>query len=124
MSVNIGSIILPCPVPWSTRLLHSVPLAAPDRHLLSTVRPQCGDAVKPARKCEGEREGESRSAEGVSLRSGGAGRCAPSGGVACGSGGKENDGSVTRPPSPDESAQLTLPPEAVKPPAHPEAKRH
>src|SRR5215211_1874379 len=56
MSVNIRSIVLSFPVPWSTRVLLSVPLAAPDRHLPSTVRPQCGDAVKPARKCEGGTE--------------------------------------------------------------------
>jgi predicted ATPase/DNA-binding CsgD family transcriptional regulator len=53
---------------------------------------------------------------GESLRSGGDGGYAPSGGVACGSGGKEtDDGSLStpRPPSPPESAHLqrTTPPE-------------
>src|SRR5215211_5829227 len=74
MSVNIGSIILPFPAPWSTPVLLSVPLAVRDRHLPSTVRPQCGDAVKLARKCEGGTE------RGVAFTSGGASRCAASGG--------------------------------------------
>jgi hypothetical protein len=34
-------------------VLLSVSPAVHDRHLPSTVRPECGDAVKLARKCEG-----------------------------------------------------------------------
>jgi excisionase family DNA binding protein len=61
---------------------------------------------------------------GGSLRSGGDGGFTASGGVACGSGGKEtDDGSLPtlRPPSPPESAQRTPPPEGAQRPAPPEA---
>src|SRR5215217_3782263 len=61
-----------------------------DRHLLSTVRPQCGDAVKPARKCEGGTEGAS----------GGGGGFTATGGVAFGSEGTGHEEVDHRSPSP------------------------
>src|SRR5215218_789012 len=63
-----------------TPVLLSVPVAAPDHHLPSTVRPQCGDGVKLARKCEGGTEGEPAALRGA-FGSGGGSRCAASGGV-------------------------------------------
>ena len=102
-------------------LLLSVPLAAPYRHLPSTVRPEYGDAVKPARKCEGGLEGESPAAQGATAAcaaTGGAGRCAPSGGgVRCADSGGEEAPDKTRSPSVFFPLRpKATPPEAVQPP--------
>jgi predicted ATPase/DNA-binding CsgD family transcriptional regulator len=78
--------------------------------------------------------GESPAAQGVPLRSGGDGGVPASGGVACGSGGKEDEEQVpfvrrasstpegAQRPAPPESAQRTAPPEAATRLAPPEQR--